>query len=88
MLDGEPLNILLQLHFQLVHLSPYDAIAREAWFDEAKCLLALANNASEQAGWVSLLAWAYKNHVGQGIPMCMIIGRLLLESDDKTLANR
>ena len=58
--DGEPLNILLQLHFQLFHLSPYEAIRREAWFDEAQNLLALANNASQQAEWVSLLAWAYK----------------------------
>jgi hypothetical protein len=86
--DGEPLNILLQLHFQLFHLSPYDAIRREAWFDEAQNLLALANNASQQAEWVSLLAWAYKKHLGPGIPICMIMGRLLLESDDKTVARR
>ena len=86
--DGEPLNILLQLHFQLLNLSPYDAVRREAWFDAAQSLLALANNASQQAEWVFLLAWAYKKHLGQGIPICMIMGRLLFDSDDKTLARR
>jgi hypothetical protein len=66
--DGEPLKMLLQLHFQLLHLSPYDAIGREAWFDDAQRLLVLANNASQQAEWISLLAWAFKKHIGQGIP--------------------
>lgn len=86
--DGKPLKILLRLHLRLLCLSPYDALEREAWFDEAQGLLALANSASQQAEWVSLLAWAYKKHVGQGIPICMIMGRLLIGSDDKTLAAR
>ena len=86
--DGEPLKILLQLHLQLLYLSPYDALKREAWFDEAQDLLVLANDASQQAEWVSLLAWAYTKHIGQGLPITMIMGRLLIGSDDKTLAAR
>jgi hypothetical protein len=75
--DAEPLDILVQLHFLLLYLSPYDAVARETWFDEAQSLLALANDNSQQSEWLLSLAWAYKKHLGQGIPVCMIMGRLL-----------
>ena len=75
--DGELLGVLRYLHYCLVCISPYDAVAREAWFDEAHSLLARANDTSQQAEWVLSLAWAYKKHLGQGMPICMITGRLL-----------
>ena len=75
--DGELLGVLRYLHYCLLCISPYDAVAREAWFDEVHSLLPLANDTSEQAEWVLSLAWAYKQHLGQGMPLCMITGRLL-----------
>ena len=49
---GESLA-LVRLHHQLLQLSPYDAVSREAWFDAAKTLLATATNASEGVGWAN-----------------------------------
>jgi hypothetical protein len=44
---GESLA-LVRLHHQLLQLSSYDAVSREAWFDAARTLLATATNASER----------------------------------------
>ena len=79
--DEESLRTLAQLHQQLLQLLPYDAVATEAWFNDARCLLGQASNASQRAGWLTMLAWAYKQHLGQGIPLLMIMGRLLSTRD-------
>jgi hypothetical protein len=81
---GESLA-LVRLHHQLLQLSPYDAVSREAWFDAARTLLATATNASEGAGWLITLAWAYKKHLGQGLPVSIIIGKLLGKRDTAAL---
>jgi hypothetical protein len=73
---GESLA-LVRLHHQLLQLSPYDAGSREAWFDSARTLLTTATNASERAGWLITLAWAYKKRLGQGLPVSIIMGKLL-----------
>jgi hypothetical protein len=75
----------MQLHYYLVYVSPYDAVAREAWFDEAQRLLTRANSTSQQAEWLLSLAWAYKNQLGQGMPICMITGKLLSMSDSTSV---
>ena len=77
---GESLA-LVRLHHQLLQLSPYDVMSREAWFDAATALLATAANPSEGAGWLMTLAWAYKKHLGQGLPVSIIIGKLLGKRD-------
>jgi hypothetical protein len=79
--DRELLEVLAQLHHQLLELLPYDVDAREAWFDAAARLLAQADSDSQRVDWIATLAWAFKRQVGQGIPISMIIGRLLNPSD-------
>ena len=79
--ERELLEVLAQLHHQLLELLPYDADARETWFDNAARLLAQANSDSQKVDWLTTLAWAYKRHLGQGIPVSMIIGRLLNTKD-------
>lgn len=81
---GESLA-LVRLHHQLLQLSPYDAASREAWFDAAKTVLATATNPSEGAGWLMTLAWAYKKHLGQGLPVTIIVGKLLGKRDRAAL---
>ena len=81
---GESLA-LVRLHHQLLQLSPYDAVSREAWFDAARTLLATATNASEGAGWLITLAWAYKKQLGQGLPVSIIMGKLLGKRDSAAL---
>ena len=81
---GESLD-LVRLHHQLLQLSPYDAVSREAWFDAAKTLVATATNASEGVGCLMTLAWAYKKHLGQGLPISIIIGKLLEKRDNDAL---
>ena len=76
---------LVRLHHQLLQLSPYDAVSREAWFDAARTLLATATNASEGAGWLITLAWAYKKRLGQGLPVSIIMGKLLGKRDSAAL---
>jgi hypothetical protein len=75
--DEESLKVLTQLHHQLLQLVPYDAVAREAWLDDAARLIAQANSPSQRRDWLTTLAWAYKQQLGQGIPVWMIMGRLL-----------
>jgi len=81
---GESLA-LVRLHHQLLQLSPCDAVSREAWFDAARTLLATATNTSEGVGWLITLAWAYKKHLGQGLPISIIMGKLLGKRDTATL---
>lgn len=81
---GESLD-LVRLHHQLLQLSPYDVALREAWFDAAKTLLATATNPSEGVGWLMTLAWAYKKHLGQGLPISIIMGKLLEKRDNAAL---
>jgi hypothetical protein len=75
---GESLA-LVRLYHQLLQLSPYDSVSREAWFDAARTLLATATNDSEGAGWLITLAWAYKKRLGQGLPVSIIMGKLLVK---------
>lgn len=83
------LKTLAQLHQRLRHLLPYDAVARESWFDDAARLLAEAGNASERVDWLTMLAWAYKQQPwGQGIPIQMIMGRLIRRRDTCRLVLR
>ena len=77
---GESLD-LVRLHHELLQLPQYDAVSREAWFDAAKTLLATATNASEGVGCLMMHAWAYKKHLGQGLPISIIIGKLLEKRD-------
>lgn len=79
--ERELLEVLTQLHHHLLELLPYDADAREAWLDDAARLLAQANSDSQKVDWLTTLAWAFKRHLGQGIPVSMIIGRLLNTKD-------
>ena len=81
---GESLA-LVRLHHQSLQLLPYDAVSREAWFDAAKSLLATSTDASERAGWLMTLAWAYKKHLGQGLPVSIIVGKLLGKRDNAAL---
>ena len=81
---GESLD-LVRLHHQLLQLSPYDVALREAWFDAAKTLLATATNPCEGVGWLMTLAWAYKKHLGQGLPISIIMGKLLEKRDNAAL---
>jgi hypothetical protein len=82
--DEELLNVLVQLHYHLAFISPYDALAREAWFDGAQSLLDLADGPTQQVEWLLSLARAYQQHLGQGLPLCMIAATLLGRRDHAT----